>query len=321
MFDNVRLNPLLSRGFVGGPGHTTIIQVSQSQHERRLQRSSRERRRYTVAKRLMTASAWGELLAFWLARKGALRSFRFKDWSDYTSNPTNPTAPPTRLDQLIGIGDGVTKTFKLLKVYGVDVGLPLHARRISLPVAGTLVVAVNGVASLEPAWALSIGEITFATAPAVGHEIRCGFEFDVEVRFDRVTSEGFNVRMDVPGRFDVQDLALVEVLDEAVTPEIGSPGGSTNLDPLSVDRIITVYDGMEILTNPTVAVSLYLQNPTGLGGGRYWRFHVKSGAAGTIRLYSHEGVSLTSALGSGQRADVALFVDSIGEEYFWHVSY
>ena len=105
-----------------------------------------------------------------------------------TGNPARPKDTPTALDQPIGTGDGTTAAFQLTKTYGS--AFNPWTRDIKKPVAGTVLVAVAGVAAdarhrlhrrprhrprLLPAP---------ATSPPPAHAITAGFEFDVPVRFD-----------------------------------------------------------------------------------------------------------------------------------------
>jgi uncharacterized protein (TIGR02217 family) len=71
--------------------------------------------------------------------------------------------------------------FQLVKTYGT--GLRNYVRAINKPVAGTVLVAVNGVAA-TPSVDYATGLLTFASAPAPGAVITAGYEFDVPARFD-----------------------------------------------------------------------------------------------------------------------------------------
>jgi uncharacterized protein (TIGR02217 family) len=60
-------------------------------------------------------------------------------------------------------------------------------RRITKPVAGTVLVAVAGdpkVEDLEFSLDAERGEVTFAVPPDIGVRVTAGYEFDVPVRFD-----------------------------------------------------------------------------------------------------------------------------------------
>ncbi|MFM6854934.1 MAG: DUF2460 domain-containing protein, partial [Sphingopyxis sp.] len=84
------------------------------------------------------------------------------------------------VDQAIGTGDNVATDFALIRRYGSASDAP--ERRITRPVAGSVLVSVNG----QPAtgWTLAeMGVVRFATPPAAGADVRAGFLFDVPVRF------------------------------------------------------------------------------------------------------------------------------------------
>lgn len=119
-----------------------------------------------------------ELVRFFRARRGPARGFRLRDPLDHTSSQTG--AAPHHSDQLLGEGDGVRSDFALIKHYGDPPDS--QQRRITRPVAGSVVVSVGGVPAAG--WSLNSGGIVrFAVAPPAGAKVRAGFEFDVPVRF------------------------------------------------------------------------------------------------------------------------------------------
>ncbi|MEY2943362.1 MAG: hypothetical protein RLY97_1376, partial [Pseudomonadota bacterium] len=117
------------------------------------------------------------------ARRGAARGFRMRDPSDYSSKAM--VGVPTASDQILGQGDGLKTRFALVKVYGVDDGLPdaVQKRRITRPVVGSVLVSIDGV-SAAGGWTLDAGGVVnFAVPPVAGTVVRGGFLFDVPVRF------------------------------------------------------------------------------------------------------------------------------------------
>ncbi|MFO1122503.1 MAG: DUF2460 domain-containing protein, partial [Hyphomicrobiales bacterium] len=58
-----------------------------------------------------------------------------------------------------------------------------HARRITKPAAGSVIVAVDGTAAAATVDSLT-GIVTLAAPPAMGAVVTAGFAFDVPVRFD-----------------------------------------------------------------------------------------------------------------------------------------
>ena len=106
------------------------------------------------------------LIAFFEARGGMLHGFRWKDWADYKSSP--PSQPVGPLDQVLGRGDGVSRSFQLRKTYAS--GEFSAERLITKPVATTLRVAIGGVEQPQAlAWTLAgEGVLTFTTPPPKG---------------------------------------------------------------------------------------------------------------------------------------------------------
>jgi uncharacterized protein (TIGR02217 family) len=108
-----------------------------------------------------------EVIAFFRARKGRAHGFRFKDWSDFQAEAQAlaPTASPL--------------VWQLVKRYAS--GGNEEARVITKPVAGTVVVRIDGNI-VSPAIDHLTGRVTFDTEPAA--QPYADFEFDVPVRFD-----------------------------------------------------------------------------------------------------------------------------------------
>jgi len=182
-FHEVRFPLRIALGTVGGPGIRTDITLLSNGRESRNARWRSTRRRYDAGSGVKSLDDLYQVLAFFEARGGQLNGFRFRDPVDYRSGA--PGQPVTPLDQVIGTGDGVRQDFQLLKRYEDAGGASVRA--IEKPVAGSLVMAVDG-ASL-PAGAFSLDEtsglVTIVSGPpSVDASVTAGFEFDVPVRFD-----------------------------------------------------------------------------------------------------------------------------------------
>jgi len=181
-FHDIRLPARLAFGCTGGVERRTEVVTLASGHERRSSPWAQGRRRYLIATAARPLDEAAQLVAFFEARRGRLHGFRFRDPSDFKS--CVPSAQPAATDQAIGTGDGARKTFQLVKAYG---GAPEVAMRtIARPVAGTVKVAVAGVALAPAAFTVdpATGLVTLVAAPAVGAAVSAGFEFDTPVRFD-----------------------------------------------------------------------------------------------------------------------------------------
>jgi uncharacterized protein (TIGR02217 family) len=183
-FHEVRFPAGISLGAAGGPERRTEIVVVGSGAEERNSRWADSKRSYNAGYGIKSANDLHEVIAFFEERRGRLHGFRWKDWSDYKSCP--PSATPSAADQALGTGDGVNATFQLTKTYGTS--FAPWTRTIAKPVAGTVVVAVAGVAAnpLDYAVNTSTGVVTFTVGhvPGAGQAVTAGFEFDVPARFD-----------------------------------------------------------------------------------------------------------------------------------------
>lgn len=184
-FHDVLFPIAISFGATGGPERRIEIVQLTSGAEKRNARLAASRRRYDAGTGIRSLDDLYELTAFFEARRGSLHGFRFRDPFDRKSVP--PAVPISPTDQVIGTGDGANAEFALAKTYGS--GADAYVRPITMPVAGSVRVAVGGVEKIEgddftvdPA----TGIIRFEAGhePSAGAAVTAGFEFDVPVRFD-----------------------------------------------------------------------------------------------------------------------------------------
>ncbi len=166
-FDDVHYPLALGRDAGVSPEFSTSVSVTASGHERRSSLWSDARLRFDAGPGIRSDAELGVLIAFFRARRGAARGFRLADPYDFSSH--SMTGTPTMLDQQIGMGDGLTASFPLVKNYG-PVEDP-QIRPITRPRAGSVKISVGGVE--ETGWTLGPGGvITFANAPAEGAPTR-----------------------------------------------------------------------------------------------------------------------------------------------------
>jgi uncharacterized protein (TIGR02217 family) len=185
MFHDTRFPTAISRASQGGPERRTDVVVLGSGAEERNARWADSRRSYNAGYGVKSLDDLHAVIAFFEERRGRLHGFRWRDPADFKS--CRPEGTPTALDQAIGLGEGTTAAFQLVKTYGS--AFNPWTRAITKPVAGTVLVAVAGILQ-TPATAYGVdhatGLVTFAPGhiPAVAQPITAGFEFDVPVRFD-----------------------------------------------------------------------------------------------------------------------------------------
>jgi uncharacterized protein (TIGR02217 family) len=177
-FDDVSFPLALGLGAQVTPGFSTAIVTTASGHEQRNMDWASARLRFDAGPGVRSDADLQTLIAFFRARRGAAKAFRFRDPFDHSSK--GMVDAPTAMDQSLGIGDGVQTRFALLKRYGI--GADAELRLITRPVPGSVLVAVNGV-SAPTGWTLDGGTVSFTTAPANGAIVTAGFRFDVPVRF------------------------------------------------------------------------------------------------------------------------------------------
>ncbi len=168
-FDNVRLPEQIERDSQSFPRFQTTVTTLGRGAEQRNVDWMQQRCRFDISYGIQDEEDYHEVRDFFYARMGKARGFLFKDWSDYKAT-----------GQLLGVGDGTTTKFQLVKRYTSAV---TYIRKIIAPVGGTVKAYVNGVLTTASVNATT-GEITFFAAPASSTTITADFEFDVPVRFD-----------------------------------------------------------------------------------------------------------------------------------------
>lgn len=177
-FDDVLFPLAIGKNASVSPGFSTSVVTSASGYEQRNMNWASGRLRFDAGPGVRSEADLQSLIAFFRARRGAAKGFRFRDPMDNSSS--GMTGTPAATDQALGTGDGIRTAFPLIKTYGS--GEDGERRRITRPEAGTVVVALDGATTVG--WTLGAGGIIhFATAPAIGAAVTAGFRFAVPVRF------------------------------------------------------------------------------------------------------------------------------------------
>lgn len=202
-FDDVAWPLALGRDAAVSPEFSTSVAVTASGHERRNALWSDARMHYDVGPGVRAEQELATLIAFFRARHGPARGFRFRDPFDHSSN--GMTGVPGPADQLLGIGDGAAARFQLSKLYGEQ------RRTITRPEVASIRVSVDGLET--GGWSYEDGGwIVLAEAPPAGAEVRAGFLFDVPVRFAED-------RLDISGTAfaagEAPSVPLVEIREDA----------------------------------------------------------------------------------------------------------
>lgn len=169
--------------------------------------------KYTLPEAIREHSTLVAVRNHFLVMGGTAHTFPFRDLTDFAS--IDPVYAPdhepiiTGDDQIIGVGDGVTTDFQIVKNY--EIGAHKFVRNIILPDPDSLIVFVDGEPHHHPGYDFTRpgGVISFRTAPTLAQVISCGYLFDVEVRYEADDAfEGIIQKYGVSG---FSDLTLLEV--------------------------------------------------------------------------------------------------------------
>lgn len=174
-FHDVRFPLCIELGARGGPRFKTTVIALGSGYEKRNIEWSRVRGAWDISSGVKTKADMAAVIDFFYAREGRAHGFRFRDWSDYQIG--TPAAP-----LVVGTGTGSAVQFPLVKRY--TSGAYYYARKITRPVASSVVVTTNESPTRAYSVNYSTGMITFTTPPANGATVYAYGEFDVPVRFD-----------------------------------------------------------------------------------------------------------------------------------------
>lgn len=187
---------ILGYGFQSSPRWSTTITAVASGAEHRNRNWAHPLHRFTAPEGIRCWEDVEALHRMWMAFAGPLYTFPFRDPLDFASRAlTAPQAVPpiAETDQVLGVGDGLTRTFQLRKAY--TFGPLTYTRPIFHPILDSVLVAMNALPADTAAPTLPGGPYTwdvdrltglveFTPAPTAGVVITAGFLFDVEARFE-----------------------------------------------------------------------------------------------------------------------------------------
>lgn len=184
----------LAWGASGGPRFSTDVVRQYDGTEQRNQNWRHAIGIYDVGSMHRTHAEILLLLEFFYAvARGQLYAFRFKDFTDF------------QFENLLGLGDGTTQTFQLVKTYAF--GAYTMTRVLQKPRAGTLRFQVNGIVREDYDIDFTTGLVTFLTAPPAGALVEGAGEFDVPVRF---VQDHLPLRRIDPSVWDCEAINLAE---------------------------------------------------------------------------------------------------------------
>lgn len=305
-FHNVSLPTGIQYGSQFGAGFSTIIQQTASGHEVRVSRQSAGRHRFFPLKQLQTTTEAMALKTFALARRGSLHSFRIKDEMDNTTASDGVSAP-SATDVALGTGDGSETDFQLIKVYDSSGPAP-YTRTITLPVAGSIVVAVAGTPTTS--FTEANGVITLNTAPTLGQIVTAGCRFEVPVRFAKGIDDWARMQAEAYNVWSMPDLECIEVLDEVEWPETWDPGGDYNHGSTGSDIQIQAREGRLQRVTPTANIDAMLPAPDLFPGGELFTIANQAPSTYTVQVRDDAGNAVGSPIAAGATKRVWLSVSS-----------
>jgi len=200
-FDEVRLPTNIEFGAVGGPRFRTEVVVLGSGHEQRNAEWSASRSRWDVAPGIRSDADLRTIIAFWYARQGRLRGFRFKDHTDFAVTG----------QVLIAAVAGGETSAQLVREY--TSGGRTYKRTITKPVAGTVQLFLGGQ-PIGSSVNTATGVATFSALPGGSPSLAlsASFQFDVPVRFD---TDSLAIWQVTHARDAIVSLPIVEIRDFA----------------------------------------------------------------------------------------------------------
>jgi uncharacterized protein (TIGR02217 family) len=182
------------------PVFDTTVQASISGKETRIARQTYPRWKWSLTYNILRSAAalaeYQAIVGFFNSRQGMFDTFLYQDTDDnFVSG------------QQIGIGDGTTRTFQLVRSFGGFIE-PVLAPNTTAGVA----VYLNG--TITAAYTLSLwaggapGVVTFTTAPASGVVITANINYYWPCRFD-MDSADFSLFMS--GFYELKKLSIISV--------------------------------------------------------------------------------------------------------------
>jgi uncharacterized protein (TIGR02217 family) len=196
IIDAVRMPVDVERGVRGGPQFSTIVNRTDGGSLVTNQNWSYPLYRGQVGYGIQSKDNLRDVIKFFYARRGRLRGFLFRDWSDYQFD-----------GEALGTGNGATTDFSCIRYYDDSI-LPF-TRPVKRPIESTLMVYDNGVAVSEANWSLITGGIIrFGVAPLNGHVITLQGEFDIPCHF---ASDTLDVEMEIWNAGSIPNIPIEEV--------------------------------------------------------------------------------------------------------------
>lgn len=305
----------LSTGTRLGPSYRTVVVQTYGGSEYRSQTRLKPLHRFDVRKSLQTTADIAEFLSFFHVVRGSAFGFKFLDPYGH-STASDHVGVPAEDDCEIGSGDGTETRFQLVKTYAY--GGDLLQRTLTLPVAGSVVAAVNGVTKVDGvdfSVDTSTGVLTFGTAPVVGQTVTAGCEFLVPCRIDRETERWLQLNGE-QNVASMNSIGISEIPDDLPVFDLGYMGGCGAAEISMTGAVSLSRDNGRVqrfLNTSGVARNLWLppKAEADLGGPL---FVVRNSGSSTANVVIADVDTSAAILGltTSKVAEVYLTLDSAG---------
>jgi len=316
-FDEPLFPDNISFGSRGGPGYNTAIVTTDSGAEHRTARWTDALRQYNARYGVRDQDDLSAVMEFYLAREGALGSFRFKDWGDYATTSNHITfgdgaALPDAEDVVFGVGDSSQTEFQLIKRY--QDGLNTKIRNITKPRSGTVKIAFDG--TLQTAGFsvdTTTGKVTFTIAPATGVQLTWGGEFDVPCRFSTEADKLLSITWNA-FKAASASIPIVEIRNESFTESEFFYGGGKDFSIIADFRISVAMGRVLRMTSgviPNLEIILPLVDDLEPGGPY---FYLENSGSNLLRIVPEQGIGLGGELGNLLQDEtmIVLLADNAG---------
>ena len=205
-FDDTRLDEEIERGSLGGPQFLTANVRLRSGHRKATSLWTEPLAQWDVTYGIRelddqgAISGFTKLLAFFYARQGSARSFRFKDWFDYQVT-----------DEPFGTGDAAETVFQLKKLY-TDAGGFQFPKNITKIVSTPSIYVDGALQTITTHYTIDLttGIVTFVSPPGSGLALTWTGEHDKHVSF---LTDKLTFSYDVVNAGSIPSIMIIEERD------------------------------------------------------------------------------------------------------------
>ncbi len=307
-------------GSVGGPGFMNqMVRVDSGVAETTTAWQA-PLMQYDITSGLRGEATLYQVYNFFMAHKGSAIGFRFLDRTDHASTAdgktvaTNGLVDPTDTDQLIGAGDGSKTAFQLEKDY--TEGSTVMTRPITKPIAGTVIISVDGTGTAAFSVDNTTGLVTMDVAPASGLAVKAGYQFHVPAQFSPEVDKLMSISAVDFESQDIQSLPIIEQRTPVAYDLRHSFGGAKNHGSITANVSVNLADGNFQTFDPTTGGPLQVRLPLEGGftpGLGFWTFE-NANATNTLEVADSAGVALfgNSIIGTSSFGDVHMGLSGAG---------